>query len=61
MDSLEVVGPERVFLEGDIVRSKNWVRLVKFSEVQRLFECCCLIYIYLTCNKVEHLLRVFNL
>ena len=29
VDSVEVVGTERVFVEGDIVRNKYWVGLVK--------------------------------
>ena len=42
--SVEVVGLERVFLDGDIVRNKYLVGHVKFSEGQRQVECCCLIY-----------------
>ena len=36
MVSVEVVGPERVFLEGYTMRNKDWVGIVNFSEVQRL-------------------------
>ena len=36
--SLEVIGMERVFVEGDMVRNKYWVGLLKFSEVQSLVE-----------------------
>ena len=44
MDSVEVVGLERVFVEGDILRNKYFVGIVKCSGVQRLVDCCCLIY-----------------
>ena len=33
MVSVEVVGPERVFVEGYTMMNKDWVRLVTFSEV----------------------------
>ena len=36
MDSVEVVGPERVFVEGDIASNKYLVGIVKLSEVQRI-------------------------
>ena len=38
MFSVEVVGPERVFVEGDTARNKDWVGLVKCSEGQKLVE-----------------------
>ena len=38
MVSVEVVGSDRVFVEGDIIRNKDLVGLVKLSEVQRIFE-----------------------
>ena len=38
MVSVEVVVPERLFMEGDIIRNKDWVGIVKCSEVQRLVE-----------------------
>ena len=34
-----MVGPERVFVDGDLVVNKYWVGLVKCSEGQRLVEC----------------------
>ena len=43
MASVEVVGTEHVFVEGDMVRNKYWVGLVNCYEGQRLVECCCLI------------------
>ena len=52
VESVDVVGTERVLVEGDIVRNKYWVGLVKFSEGQILVECCCFIYIQLNCNRV---------
>ena len=45
VDSVEVVDPEWIFVEGDIVRNQYWVGIVKLSEEQRLVECCCIIYI----------------
>ena len=42
--SVEVVGTSFLFVEGDTVRNKYWVGLVKRSEVQRIFECCYFIY-----------------
>ena len=41
---MEVVGPEDVFVEGNTARKKYRVGIVKLSEVQRLVECCFLIY-----------------
>ena len=38
MASVEVVGPERLFVEGGIARDKYWVGFVKFSELHRLVE-----------------------
>ena len=34
-----MVGPGRVFVEGDIVRNKCGVGIVKCSEVHRRVEC----------------------
>ena len=36
--SLEVIGMERVFVEGDMVRNKYWVVIVNFSEGHRRVE-----------------------
>ena len=36
VDSVEVVRPERVFVEGDIASNKYLVGIVKLSEVQRI-------------------------
>ena len=36
MVSVEVVGPERVFVEGYTMKNKDCVRLVTFSEVQSI-------------------------
>ena len=38
MVSVEVVRPDHVFVEGDIMRNKYLVRLVKFSGLQRFIE-----------------------
>ena len=39
--SVEIVMPERTVVDGDIVRNKCWVGLVKLSEGQNIVECCC--------------------
>ena len=39
--SVDIVSPERTFVDGDIVRNKCWVGLVKLSEGQNIVECCC--------------------
>ena len=43
MASVEVVRPDRVLVEGYIVRNKYWFGIVKCSEGKRLVEGCCLI------------------
>ena len=43
MVSLEVVGPDRVFVEGDMMRNIVILGIyitLKLIEDQRIFECC---------------------
>ena len=40
VSSVDMVSTERVFVNVDKGRYKDWVGLVKFSQVQRLVNCC---------------------
>ena len=39
MVSVDVVGLDRVFVEGDVISNKYSVRIVKLSYLQRLVGC----------------------
>ena len=38
MVSMEVVGPESVYVEGDTMRNKYWVGLLKCSKGQMIVD-----------------------